>query len=41
VDREKVKSQGVDLQDLYDTMQIYLGSLYAKRLQPLSAAPIR
>ena len=29
VDREKVKSQGVDLQDLYDTMQIYLGSLYA------------
>jgi multidrug efflux pump len=28
VDREKVKSQGVDLQDLYDTMQIYLGSLY-------------
>jgi multidrug efflux pump len=29
VDREKAKSQGVDLQDLYDTMQIYLGSLYA------------
>ena len=29
VDREKAKSQGVDLQNLYDTMQIYLGSLYA------------
>ncbi|MDP9014968.1 MAG: efflux RND transporter permease subunit [Pseudomonadota bacterium] len=29
VDREKAKSQGLDLQDLYDTMQIYLGSLYA------------
>ena len=29
VDREKVKSQGVELQDLFDTMQIYLGSLYA------------
>ena len=28
VDREKAKSQGIDLQDLYDTMQIYLGSLY-------------
>ena len=29
VDREKAKSQGVDLDDVYDTMQIYLGSLYA------------
>ena len=29
VDREKVKSQGVALQDLYDTLQIYLGSVYA------------
>ena len=28
VDREKAKAQGVDLADLYDTMQIYLGSLY-------------
>ena len=28
VDREKAKSQGVALQDLFDTMQIYLGSLY-------------
>jgi multidrug efflux pump len=28
VDREKVKSQGVSLQNLFDTMQIYLGSLY-------------
>ncbi|PTU30847.1 efflux RND transporter permease subunit [Stenotrophobium rhamnosiphilum] len=28
VDREKAKSQGVSLQDLFDTMQIYLGSLY-------------
>src|ERR1700676_3529331 len=28
-DREKAKSQGVDVQNLYDTMQIYLGSLYA------------
>lgn len=28
VDREKAKAQGVDLQNLYETMQIYLGSLY-------------
>lgn len=28
VDREKAKTAGVPLQDLYDTMQIYLGSLY-------------
>ena len=28
VDREKAKSQGVALQDVFDTMQIYLGSLY-------------
>jgi len=28
VDREKAKSQGVALEDLFDTMQIYLGSLY-------------
>jgi multidrug efflux pump len=28
VDREKVKAQGVDLDALYETMQIYLGSLY-------------
>jgi multidrug efflux pump len=29
VDREKAKSQGVALEDVYDTMQVYLGSLYA------------
>jgi hydrophobe/amphiphile efflux-1 (HAE1) family protein len=28
VDREKAKSAGVALQDLYDTMQVYLGALY-------------
>ncbi|MBI3775179.1 MAG: multidrug efflux RND transporter permease subunit, partial [Gammaproteobacteria bacterium] len=28
VDREKAKQQGVALTDVYDTMQIYLGSLY-------------
>jgi multidrug efflux pump len=28
VDREKAKSQGVSIQDLFDTMQVYLGSLY-------------
>jgi multidrug efflux pump len=28
VDREKVKSQGIALQDVFETMQIYLGSLY-------------
>src|SRR5215475_10775776 len=28
VDREKAKSAGVALQDVYDTMQMYLGSLY-------------
>ncbi len=28
VDREKAKAQGVDLDTLYETMQIYLGSLY-------------
>jgi multidrug efflux pump len=28
VDREKAKAQGVALTDLFDTMQIYLGSLY-------------
>jgi hydrophobe/amphiphile efflux-1 (HAE1) family protein len=28
VDREKAKTQGVSVQDLFDTMQIYLGSLY-------------
>ncbi|HEX4480679.1 MAG TPA: efflux RND transporter permease subunit, partial [Rudaea sp.] len=28
VDREKAKSAGVPLQNIYDTMQMYLGSLY-------------
>ncbi|MGH8515846.1 MAG: efflux RND transporter permease subunit, partial [Panacagrimonas sp.] len=28
VDREKAQSQGVALQDLFDTLQVYLGSLY-------------
>jgi multidrug efflux pump len=28
VDREKAKSQGVALADIFDTLQIYLGSLY-------------
>jgi len=28
VDREKAKAAGVALQDVYDTMQMYLGSLY-------------
>jgi multidrug efflux pump len=28
VDREKAESQGVSVQDLFDTMQVYLGSLY-------------
>ncbi len=28
VDREKAKSQGVSVQGLFDTMQVYLGSLY-------------
>ncbi len=28
VDREKAKTQGVPLQNLFETMQIYLGSLY-------------
>ncbi len=28
VDRDKVKSQGIALQDVFDTLQIYLGSLY-------------
>jgi multidrug efflux pump len=28
VDREKAKAQGVALSDIFDTMQIYLGSLY-------------
>jgi multidrug efflux pump len=28
VDRDKAKAQGVSVQDLFDTMQVYLGSLY-------------
>ena len=28
IDRVKAKQQGVPLQNLFDTMQIYLGSLY-------------
>src|ERR1700688_3551732 len=28
VDREKLKAAGVNVQDLYDTMQVYLGALY-------------
>ena len=28
VDREKARAQGVSLPDLYETMQVYLGSLY-------------
>ncbi len=28
VNREKAKAQGVDLQQLFETMQVYLGSLY-------------
>jgi hydrophobe/amphiphile efflux-1 (HAE1) family protein/NodT family efflux transporter outer membrane factor (OMF) lipoprotein len=28
IDREKAKAQGVPLQNLFDTMQVYLGSLY-------------
>jgi multidrug efflux pump len=29
VDREKVKQQGISLTDLFQTMQVYLGSVYA------------
>ncbi|KPG95999.1 transporter [Pseudomonas sp. RIT-PI-q] len=29
VDREKAKTHGVDIKDIFDTLQIYLGSLYA------------
>jgi multidrug efflux pump len=29
IDREKARSQGVSLTDLFETMQVYLGSLYA------------
>src|SRR6202790_2551794 len=32
VDREKLKAAGVNLQDLYDTMQVYLGALYVNDL---------
>ncbi len=35
VDRDKAKSQGVQLQDLFDTMQIYLGSLYVNDINLL------
>ena len=28
VDREKAKAQGVPLNEIFETMQIYLGSLY-------------
>jgi multidrug efflux pump len=28
VDREKAKTYGIDLNDIFDTMQVYLGSLY-------------
>src|ERR1700730_4929894 len=34
VDREKLKAAGVSLQDLYDTMQVYLGALYVNDFNP-------
>ncbi|MDR3724794.1 MAG: multidrug efflux RND transporter permease subunit [Terracidiphilus sp.] len=35
VDREKAKSQGVSLTDLFDTLQIYLGSAYVNDFNTL------
>jgi len=35
VDREKAKTYGIALSDIFDTMQVYLGSLYANDFQPL------
>jgi len=39
VDREKAKTYGIPLGDVFDTMQVYLGSLYVNdfnRLQNIS-----
>jgi len=33
--RTKVKTMGVQLTDVFDALQAYLGSYYVKRLQPL------
>ena len=35
VDRERAKTYGVALTDVFETLQVYLGSLYVERLQPL------
>jgi len=35
VDREKAKTYGIALSDIFDTMQVYLGSALRQRLQPL------
>ena len=37
VDRDKVKQQDVKLSDVFETLQIYLGSTLRERLQPLRA----
>jgi multidrug efflux pump subunit AcrB len=45
VDREKARAQGVSLTDLYETMQVYLGSLYVNdfnrfgRTYPVTSRP--
>ena len=35
IDRVKARQLGVAVTDVFETMQIYLGSLYVERLQPL------
>jgi multidrug efflux pump len=40
VDRERVKSYGVQLTDVFETLQVYLGSLYVNDSNRLDA-PIR
>src|SRR5258708_21641222 len=34
VDREKAKTYGIPLSDVFDTMQVYLGSLYVNDFNP-------
>ena len=35
LDRTKAQQLGVDVQDVFDTMQTYLGSIYVNDFQPV------
>ncbi len=41
IDREKAKTHGVAISDIFDTLQVYLGSLYANDFNRFGTVPTR